>query len=56
MQRKYLEAEVTKFGKKIGELGWSKFKLREETKSSVMNHLSMQMATYKVGDVNLKSW
>ena len=56
MHKKYLEAEVLKFEKNFGELGWAKFKLREETKSHVLNHLSVQMATYNVGDVNLKRW
>ena len=56
MRKKYLEAEVEKFEKKVGELGWDKFKLKEETKSSVLNHLSVQMVSYNVGDVNLKRW
>ena len=57
VRKKYLEAEVRNFEKKVGELGsWAKFKLREETRSSVMNHLWMQMASYTVGDVNKKSW
>ena len=56
MHKKYLDAEVHKFEKKFGELGWAKFKLLEETKSHVLNHLSVQMATYNVGDVNLKRW
>ena len=57
MHKKYLDAEVHKFEKKLGgELGWAKFKLLEETKSHVLNHISVQMATYNVGDVNLKRW
>ena len=55
MRKKYLEAEVSKF-EKMQEVNWARFKLKEETKSHVMKHLLVQMATYKVGDVNKKSW